>query len=97
VALNPIVLLRLRRGARRELATQLAGARAAFRVLELAATELANDRSRRDVRVAAIAIEGAAVDLALRVFWLTAAAGRIDAVGSVLDFALVDPLPPYDE
>lgn len=97
VGLNPLVILRLRRAARRELATQLAGARAAFRVLELAVADLANDRSRREVRVAAIAIEGAAVDLALRVIWLTAAAGRVDAVGSVVDFAMVDPVSPYDE
>ena len=67
------------------------GARFAFRVLEGAVRELVADTSRRDVRVSAVALEGAAMDVALRLIWLAVAGGRLEAIAAIVDYGMVDP------
>lgn len=90
---DPLVVLRHRRDARRDLERHVGGLHAALGLLDHATRELAADASRHDVAVAAVAVASATSQLALTVVATAMAAGRLEAVLRLIDEAMIDPPP----
>jgi hypothetical protein len=90
---DPLVVLRHRRDARRDLERHIRGMHAALHLLDHATRELAADSSRHDVAVAAVAVSSATAQLALTVVAVATAAGRLEAVVRLMDEGMIDPPP----